>query len=140
MAPVTGVARGTLWELDRRMIDEEEARVDPREHGGDRHYGETLMYDFAKFMTTLSLLVLGGLLTLSGAARDGDLKLGNIIFVSAAVATAGVLAFTTANAVVEARARGREPASYLPRLMKASMGFIGVGVGGFLAMWLDTLS
>jgi hypothetical protein len=122
------------------MIDDDERRVDPRDHAGPDHYGETMLYDFAKFLTTLSLLVLGGMLTLSTAARSGDLKLFNLIFVTCAVAFAGILAFVTANGLVDARSTGREPSPMLPRIMKASTGLIGLGVGGFLMMWMDTLS
>jgi len=119
---------------------DDESRVDPREHAGEDRYGETLLYDFAKFLTTLSLLVLGGMLTLSSAARQGDLKLFNIVFVSAAVAFAGVCAFSTANSLVDARSKGRQPSPHLPTVMKIATGLIGVGVGGFLMMWLDTLN
>ena len=122
------------------MIHDDERRVDPRDHAGSDHYGETLLYDFSKFLTTLSLLVLGGMLTLSGAAREGDLKLFNLIFVSSAVAFAGVLAFVTANGLVDARANRRDPPASLPKILKASTGLIGLGVGGFLMMWMDTLS
>jgi len=121
------------------MIDEE-SKVDPRDHADSDRYGETLLYDFSKFLTTLALLVLGGMLTLSSAARAGDLKLFNIIFVSSAVALAGVCSFITANALVDARAKGREPSPILPNLMKAATALIGMGVGGFLTMWLDSLS
>ena len=121
------------------MIDED-TKVEPRDHSGVDRYGETLLYDFAKFMTTLSLLVLGAMLTLSGAARAGDLKIFNIIFVSAAVALAGICSFMTANSLVDSRARGKEPSPHLSTIMKAATGLIGIGVGGFLMMWLDSLS
>ena len=122
------------------MIDNDEMRVDPRDHAGSDYYGETLLYDFSKFLTTLSLLVLGGMLTLSSAARAGDLKLFNLIFVSGAVAFAGMLAFVTANGLVDARANGRDPSPQLPKILKASTGLIGLGLGGFLMMWMDSLS
>ena len=122
------------------MIDDDDRRVDPRDHAGQDRYGETLLYDFAKFITTLSLLLLGGMLTLSAAARQGDLKLFNLMFVTIAIAIAGMTAFITANALVDARATGREPSPALPKLMKFATGVIGVGLGGFLMMWLDSLS
>ena len=122
------------------MTDDEGHRIDPREHAGQDRYGETMLYDFAKFLTTLSLLLLGGMLTLSAAARQGDLKLFNLIFVTVAIAIAGRSAFITANALVDARATGREPSPYLPKVMKFATGVIGVGLGGFLMMWLDSLS
>jgi hypothetical protein len=117
-----------------------ESKVDAREHAGTDWYGETLLYDFAKFLTTLSLLVLGGMLTLSSAARAGDLKLFNIVFVSVAVALAGVCAFSTANSLVDARSKARQPSGHLPAVIKAATALIGLGVGGFLIMWLDTFS
>ena len=68
------------------------------------------------------------------------LKLFNIMFVTIAIAIAGMMSFITANALVDARATGREPSPILPKLMKAATGIIGVGLGGFLMMWLDSLS
>ena len=122
------------------MTDDEGHRIAPRDHAESDRYGETMLYDFAKFLTTLSLLVLGGMLTLSAAAREGDLKLFNLVFVTVAIALAGMTSFITANSLVDARATGREPSPSLPRLMKLATGLIGIGLGGFLAMWLDSLS
>jgi hypothetical protein len=122
------------------MSDDEGRRIDPRERSDSERYGETMLYDFAKFITTLSLLLLGGMLTLSAAARQGDLKLFNLMFVTVAIAVAGMTAFITANSLVDARATGREPSAHLPKLMKFATGIIGVGLGGFLMMWLDSLS
>ena len=121
-------------------MNDDDHRINPRDHADGDRYGETLLYDFAKFLTTLSLLLLGGMLTLSTAARSGDLKLFNIMFVTIALAIAGMMSFITAHALVDARATGREPNPVLPKLMKAATGIIGVGLGGFLMMWLDSLS
>lgn len=112
---------------------------DPKAVAPDLRYGETLLYDFSKFLTTLSLLALGGVLTLTQTADRTDIKLFNIIFVLAAIALAGILSITTANALVDARAAGKEPHAALPKIMKAAMGLLGVGTGGFLMIWLDML-
>ena len=122
------------------MNEDEGHRIAPRDHAEGDRYGETLLYDFAKFLTTLSLLVLGGMLTLSAAARQGDLKIFNIIFVTVAIALAGMIAFVSANSIADARSGGREPSHHIRTLMKAATGLIGVGLGGFLAMWLDSLT
>ena len=53
------------------MTEEIESRVDPRDHAPAQHYGETLLYDLAKFLTTLSLLAIGGILSLTQAAARG---------------------------------------------------------------------
>ena len=114
--------------------------VDPKSAAHDDRYGETLLYDFAKFLTTLSLLALGGVVTITDAADRTDVKLFNILFVLGAIAIAGIISMLTANAVVDARAAGKEPEPYLRTMMKAAMGFLGVGTGGFLMIWVDKLA
>jgi hypothetical protein len=120
------------------MNDESEI-VDPRKVHDER-YGETLLYDFSKFLTTMSLLALGGVLTVIQTSDRSDVKLFNIILVTGAIAVAGIIAILTANALVDARAAGKEPEPYLGKMMKAAMGFLGVGTGGFLMIWLDSLT
>ena len=118
---------------------EDDARVDPKAHSAPDTYGETLLYDYAKWMTTLSLLALGGVLTITQTADLKDIKLFNIGFVLIALALAGMLSFSTANALVSARAAGKAPPPSLPGLMKAATAFLGIGTGGFLMMWWDSL-
>ena len=55
------------------MNDDLESKVNVRDHALDGHYGETLLYDFAKMLTSLSLLVLGGVLTLAGSQQAADI-------------------------------------------------------------------
>ena len=119
------------------MIDEESKL--PVDAGHDR-YGEGLLYDFAKFMTTLSLLALGGGLTLTQAADRGDIKLFNILLALGSITLAGILSLSTANALVNARASSQDPSPRLPAMMKAAMAFLGIGTGSFLMIWLDTLT
>jgi len=122
------------------MIEDSETGVAPRDHAPADRYGESLLYDFAKFLISLSLLVLGAMLTLSQAARDGDLKLFNIILVLGALALAAVTAFMVANALVDARSRSKEPSPRLPTYLKIATALLGIGIGGFLKLWVDTLS
>lgn len=120
------------------MSDDESPRVSPRESPDDR-YGEALLYDFAKFMTTTSLIMLGGMLTLSGAAKAGDLKPFNLVLTSGVIALAGMLAFGVASNLAAARAKGAQPSRHLLLNVKASTGLMGMGIGAFLMMWMDTL-
>ena len=121
------------------MNDDSEI-VDAKAPPHDPRYGETLLYDFSKFLTTMSLLALGGVLTVIQTSDRSDIKLFNIIFVMGAIAFAGILSILTANALVDARAAGKEPEPYLRKMMKAARGLLGVGTGGFLMIWLDTLT
>ncbi len=77
------------------------------------HYGETLLYDLAKFLTTLALLATGGVLTLAQTARKGVYAPIFLLLALGAIAFAGILAFAVAFSLAEARWRGREPS---PRL------------------------
>jgi hypothetical protein len=120
------------------MNDESEI-VDPKAPPHDPRYGETLLYDFSKFLTTLSLFALSGVLALTQAADRTDVKLFNMVAVLGAIALAGILSISTANALVEARAAGKEPHPRLPGVIKAAMGLLGIGTGGFIYMWWDTL-
>ena len=103
-------------------------------------YGESLLYDYAKFVTTLALLVLGGVLTLTQAAADGEIEPYNVGLILGSVSIGGVVALSTANALVDARSRHRQPSRWLPLYLKAAMAFIGIGLGAFLYMWWETLS
>ena len=121
-------------------MSDDESRIDPRLIAPDAHYGEALLYDFAKFYTTLSLLAIGGVLTVTATADPHDVKPPVIAVVLGAIALAGALSVSVAHALVEARAGGREPRAGLNKMMKVATGLLGMGAGGFLMMWWDSLS
>ena len=121
------------------MSDELESKVDVRDHAPDKRYGETLLYDFAKTLTSLSLIVLGGVLSLAGTQRAAEIPLFSLALTSGSIAMAGMLALSTVFAIVEARIKQREPPTYLPKLIKAANFLLGVGVGGFMIIWLESL-
>ena len=121
------------------MSDELESKVDVRDHAPDGHYGETLLYDFAKTVTSLSLFVLGGVLTLGGTRQAGDIPLPALFVISGSIALAGLMALSTVFGIVEARAKHREPPAYLFKLIKTANFLLGVGLGGFMFVWLGSL-
>lgn len=121
------------------MSDELESRVDVREHAPGGHYGETLLYDFAKTLTSLSLIVLGGVLSLAGTQQAADIPFFSLVLTSGSIAMAGMLALSTVFAIVEARAKNREPTTRLLLMIKAANFLLGVGVGGFMIIWLESL-
>ena len=122
------------------MNEEIESRVDPRDHAPAQHYGETLLYDLAKFLTTLSLLAIGGILSLTQAAARGLYQPNFVLLVLGAIALAGVMAFGTAFSLAEARAKHRDPHARLSLLLQAATSLLGLGTGGFVWMWWTTLA
>ena len=121
------------------MSDELESKVDVREYAAEGHYGETLLYDFAKTLTSLSLIVLGGVLSLAGTQRAADIPVFSLVLVSGAIAVAGLLALSTAFGIVEARTKNTEPSPRLPLMIKGANFLLGIGLGGFMVIWLDSL-
>ncbi len=117
---------------------EEETRLELKPDA-DR-YGESLLYDFAKYLTTLAILALGGVLTLTQTVDRTDIKTFNIVASIIAISLAGTLAVTTANSIAHARSSGQPVPRYLHRYIAAAMALLGLGMGMFLFMWMDTLS
>jgi hypothetical protein len=116
-----------------------ESRVSVRDCARESHYGETLLYDFAKTLTSLSLIVLGGVLSLAGTQQAADIPLFSLVLTSGSIAISGMLALSTVFAIVEARAKNREPTTRLLLMIKAANFLLGVGVGGFMIIWLESL-
>ena len=115
----------------------EDTLVDPAE-APDTRYGETLLFDFAKFLTTLSLVALGGVLSLSAGAGHGTVRF-NLASTAIAIALAGALALVTADGIVRARVAGLTPRRWLRYPVQAAMVLLGFGAGGFVVMYLDSL-
>ena len=121
------------------MSEEPETKVKVRDYAPDSLYSETLLYDFAKTLTSLSLFVLGGVLSLGGIQRAGNISLFSLVLTSGSIAIAGLIALSTVMAIVEARSKKREPPSYLLVLIKTANFFLGVGLGSFMYIWLGSL-
>jgi len=121
------------------MIEETESHIEPRHLVPEIHYGETLIYDLAKFLTTLALLATGGVLTLTQTAPKGAYPAIFLLLALGAIAFAGVLAFGVAFSLAEVRWGGREPSRRLSLLIQAATSLLGLGTGAFVWMWWNTL-
>ena len=120
-------------------MTDDESHVDPKSVAQTDHFGQALLYDYAKFLTTLSLLALGGVLTLTQTAEPKEMKKAVIAFVLGAIALAGIAAVSAAGAMVEAQSGGRQPRISARTQIKIATALLGVGAGGFLMMWWKTL-
>lgn len=122
------------------MIEDIETRVQPRDHAPEGHYGETLLYDLAKFLTTLSLLAIGGILSLTEAASEGAYPPTLLLLVLASVGLGGVLSFGVAFSLADARSDHREPSRRLRLALQGATSLFGLGTGGFVWMWWSALT
>ena len=120
------------------MIDDE-SRVDPRNAADGGHFDEAMQYDFAKFLTTLALLVLGGILTISQTADQHIAKPPVIAFVAGTIALAGVFAVSAASSLAKVGSFGTRRRMSARTLINVSIALLGMGAGGFLFLWWKTL-
>jgi hypothetical protein len=114
------------------MIDEERPLAD----GGNN---DALLYDWFKHLTTMSLLTLGGILSLSESADDGEIKTPILAGIVIVVATAGVLSFSGAAQLIKAKAEGEPLPKQVQMLQKSAPVILSAGVGAFLYLFMHTM-
>ena len=118
------------------MIDEEEGLVPAVTAQTE---GELLLYDYFKHLTTLSLLALGGVLTLAQTADPADVKPWLVIVVLITISLGGIAAFSGGGEIVRFRYAGGERGKSVEFLRRAAPILLAIGVGMFLSMFVDAL-
>jgi hypothetical protein len=118
---------------------EDESSVDPKNQAGDEHFDEAILYDFAKFLTTLALLSLGGVLTVTQTADKSVAKPPVIAVVVGFIALAGVCAVSAASKLAKVHLSFRAERFTARHYLFAAIAFLGMGAGGFLTLWWKTL-
>ena len=101
--------------------------------------GELLVYDFFKYLTSLVLLILGGMLLVMKDFDPTDVKPQMVIVAIIIISSAGVLAFSGAAEIVRARYAGVPTHRSLAFLRTAAPSLLALGLGLFLAMFIDSL-
>lgn len=96
--------------------------------------GDLVLYDYFKHLTTLSLLILGGILTLSQTAQGGEMKLRTVLMVVAVVTLAGFLSFSASGEIARAHFHGEKPRR-VDLYRKAAPAILLLGVGMFLFLF-----
>lgn len=95
---------------------------------------ENLSYDFFKNMTSLSVLTLGGVLTLGEGVFGERLEMWQMMVPAALIAIGGVIALQCQSDIVQI-ARGKKASAVWLRFgHRLAPGFLGGGIGAFLAL------
>ena len=99
---------------------------------------DDLVYDYFKHMTSLSLIALGGVLTISQIpdAEPKPFSLGASVVLLAA---SGISGFAGMDEVVKARFDGKDASKRITLYRKLCPAMFGVGVGAFIAMFFNAL-
>ena len=100
--------------------------------------GTEILYDFFKHMTSLSLITLGGVLTLSQVEKM-DLKPFSLGLVVTMIAVAGISGFAGMDEVVKSRFDGQDVSRRIRFYRKLCPIAFGIGIGGFLSLFFTAL-
>jgi len=100
---------------------------------------ELLLYDFFKHLTSLSILVLGGVLIIAQAAESADVKPWVIVAVLLLVSGGGVAAFSGSSEIVRSRYTATPIRPSVRWLRSLAPALLAMGVGMFLSMFVDSL-
>ena len=117
------------------MIDDD--GKPPTGHDND---AELLLYDFFKYLTSLVLLTLGGLLIVMKGFDPNDVKPAIVLIDIIVISTAGIAAFSGASEIVRGRYLGNPLRPSLKFLARAAPALLALGIGLFLAMFMDSLN
>ena len=95
---------------------------------------ENLSYDFFKNMTSLSILTLGGILTLSEGLFAERIQFWQMLVTAGLIAAGGIVALQCQADIVQ-MARGKKvSAAWLRFGHRLAPGLLGAGIGAFLAL------
>ena len=100
--------------------------------------GEDLLYDFFKHMTSLSLVTLGGALTISQMPAM-DIRPFSLGMVVVMLAVAGVAGFAGMDEIVKARLDSKDATGRVGFYRKVCPATFGIGVGAFLSLFFRAL-
>ena len=97
---------------------------------------DALLYDWFKHLTSLSLLTLGGVLSLSQIAKGDPFYKWGLLGSVLAVGLAAVLAFSGASRIVRSRAANLPLPREVLAYEKGAEAALGLGVGAFLYIFV----
>ena len=103
------------------------------------HSREAMLYDWFKHLTTVSLITLGGVLSLSQSPQ-AEVKTSSLVVVVLFVGAAGVVAFTAAEQLMRAVANHEPVPASVRWLQAGAPALLGIGVGAFLYGFLTALN
>ena len=98
-----------------------------------------LLYDYSKHLLSLALLGLGGIVSLSQSAQGKHIPGAVVAMVLAALAASGFCSLTCSANILRARRLDRPLDRSAWTIIQLAMMFLGIGVGGFLVIWIKAL-
>ena len=97
-----------------------------------------LLYDWFKHMTTLSLVTLGGLLSILQAGK-ADVRPGFLEAIIVLIAIGGIIGFDGQSRILKAELANRPLPNMLKWFRSLAVWSYGLGVGLFLSLFVESI-
>lgn len=99
-----------------------------------------LLYDYSKHLLSLALLGIGGIVSLSQSPQGQKIPPQVVSVMLVCLALSGVCALTCTSTILRARQRDQAVGRSAWMASQGAMLFLGVGVGGFLSIWIKVVA
>src|SRR5689334_11313067 len=110
------------------------------EGGPPGREADAMLYDWFKHLTSLSLLALGGVLSLSQISDGKEIKTSSLTMVLIFLSLAGIMAFSAADQVVRSRVRGESLTKQVRWMQVTTPAVLGLGLGSFLYVFVKAIN
>ena len=97
---------------------------------------EILLYDYSKHLLSLALLGLGGIVSLSQSPLGQKIPGKQVTLMLAFLAISGFCSLTCSANILRARRRDQPIGRGAWNYSQLAMMFLGMGVGGFVTIWV----
>ena len=98
-----------------------------------------VLYDWFKHLTSLSLLTLGGVLSLSQSDAAADIKKATLVLVLFFLSLAGMASFSGAAMVVESRTKATPLSRWVKPVGGIAATSLSMGIGAFLFVFVKVI-
>jgi hypothetical protein len=98
-----------------------------------------LLYDFSKHLLSLALLGVGGIVSLAQSPQGQKIPGLVVSIMLALLAASGLCSLSCSASILRAREQERPVGRGAWIGSQLAMLFLGMGVGGFLTIWIKTL-
>lgn len=105
---------------------------------GSKSRATLLLYDWFKHMTTLSLITLGGLLSILQAGK-ADVRPGFLEAIIVLIAVGGIIGFDGQSRILKAELANEPLPSMLRWFRTIAVWSYGLGVGLFLSLFVESI-
>lgn len=98
-----------------------------------------LLYDYSKHLLSLALLGLGGIVSLAQSPQGQKIPGMVVSMVLASLAVSGFFSLSCSASILRARYLDRPVGQGAWTSSRLAIMFLGVGVGGFLTIWIKEM-